>query len=215
MNILIVHGYGYANHEDAFWWKYFDGIKRIIENHGITHVIWSWGYTSDPAQSEAWSMMEFYKKNYGSPIHHVLEEKSETTLENIMFSKELMETQNFPISTIHTVGSNAHCYKSFYLVLKFIAWLGEENVFELLLDQWWWFDFKNATQNVVFEYEQYFSHGIEVWLSPHQFAHQIAGSMMTMWFERYPKIHTEFKRMRKVEKLEFKCAQWNLHSKSL
>jgi hypothetical protein len=203
MNILIVHGYWYANYEDVFWKKYFEWIQKIIIEYSITHIVWSGGYTADSTRSEAKSMLTYYHDQYGLewPMH-LIEDRSETTLENIIYSQTLLEKQNSTIQTIHTLWTNAHCYKSFYLLLKYSAWLWEEEVFRVLLEQRWRFNFDESAKDITFEYENFFTHGVDVWLPVQKFAHQIAWSMMTMWFERYPKIHEQFKAIRKKNRRE-------------
>ncbi|WP_434793703.1 hypothetical protein TPDSL_37380 [Terrisporobacter petrolearius] len=96
-------------------------IEYYNENK-LINIIVSGGQGKDEVMSEAWAMKNYLVKNGVNEDNIILENKATTTLENIMFSKEIMEDLNLENKAL-IVTSDYHLFRS-----RFIASiLGVEN----------------------------------------------------------------------------------------
>lgn len=96
-------------------------IEYYNENKHV-NIIVSGGQGKDEVMSEAWAMKNYLVKNGVDEDNIILENKATTTLENIMFSKEIMDDLNLENKAL-IVTSDYHLFRS-----RFIASiLGVEN----------------------------------------------------------------------------------------
>lgn len=96
-------------------------IEYYNENKHI-NIIVSGGQGEDEVMTEGWAMKNYLVKNGVDEDNIILENKATTTLENIMFSKEIMEDLNLENKAL-IVTSDYHLFRS-----RFIASiLGVEN----------------------------------------------------------------------------------------
>lgn len=96
-------------------------IEYYNENKHV-NIIVSGGKGKDEVMSEAWAMKNYLVKNGVNKNNIILENKATTTLENIMFSKEIMEDLKLENKAL-IVTSDYHLFRG-----RFIASiLGVEN----------------------------------------------------------------------------------------
>lgn len=96
-------------------------IEYYNENKHI-NIIVSGGQGEDEVMTEAWAMKNYLVKNGVNEDNIILENKATTTLENIMFSKEIMKDLNLENKAL-IVTSDYHLFRG-----RFIASiLGVEN----------------------------------------------------------------------------------------
>nr|WP_265588816.1 YdcF family protein [Terrisporobacter petrolearius] len=96
-------------------------IEYYNENKHL-NIIVSGGQGKDEVMSEAWAMKNYLVKNGVNKNNIILENKATTTLENIMFSKEIMEDLKLENKAL-IVTSDYHLFRG-----RFIAsMLGIDN----------------------------------------------------------------------------------------
>lgn len=96
-------------------------IEYYNENKHV-NIIVSGGQGKDEVMSEAWAMKNYLVKNGVDEDNIILENKATTTLENIMFSKEIMDDLNLE-NKVLIVTSDYHLFRG-----RFIAsMLGIDN----------------------------------------------------------------------------------------
>ncbi|PIU73240.1 hypothetical protein COS78_03370 [Candidatus Shapirobacteria bacterium CG06_land_8_20_14_3_00_40_12] len=192
-NISIILGYGVFVKPNPEYQLYLNQVKKVIQKNNPDTVIVTGGFTnpSIPHLSEASSISKYlFPQSDKSNI--ILEEKSFTTYQNLLFSKEIIGTQLKTLDSILIIADSIRVPKVFFHALQILFGIDTKKSLTLLINE-------SRTKNpdllpdpISFSYQNLIVQGISLSRDPKQIAHQITDSIIESHYSEFPELHQDF-----------------------
>jgi len=113
MNLGIVCGYGVSLENDLE--RYADSISEFLDSKKIDSLILCGGYTVEQSDYSEAGLMQQLLQERGVKQQLFLEEKSVTSLHNLLFAREIIENYNEPIQSVYILCDSARKFKIYCL----------------------------------------------------------------------------------------------------
>jgi len=198
-NISIILGYGVFVEPNPEYQSYLNQVKNFILERDVDTIIITGGFTNPviPHLSEASSISK-YLFPQSDKLNIILEEKSLTTYQNLLFSRDIISANIKTLDSILVIADSIRVPKVFFHALQIFFNIAIKESLDLLISESRLHNPDILPDPISFSHQNLTVQGITLSCDPKQIAQQITSSLVESHYSEYPELNQDFVAWRKT-----------------